>query len=71
VHRVTDREKEMITARLKGKVTPDHRLELKVPRSVPPGGVEVILLRESPEPRKTQTRKLNPNIHPAAGLWAD
>jgi len=62
----------MIAAKLKGTVTEDHRLELKVPRSIPPGEVEVVVLH--PEPAKKpqyQARKLNPNVHPAAGMWAN
>jgi hypothetical protein len=62
----------MIAAKLKGTVTKDHRLELKVPRSVPPGEVEVIVLYpEPPEKPKYRARKLNPNVHPAAGIWAN
>ena len=62
----------MIAAKLKGTVTKDYRLELKVPRSVPPGEVEVIILRpELPQKPKSRARRLNPNVHPAAGIWAD
>ncbi len=61
----------MIAAKLKGTVTKDYRLELKVPRSVPPGEVEVIILRpELPQKPKSRARRLNPNVHPAAGIWA-
>jgi hypothetical protein len=39
----------MIAVKLKGTVTKDHRLELTIPSSVPPGEVEVIVLHlESP-----------------------
>jgi len=63
---------DMIAAKLKGTVTKDYRLELKVPRSIPPGEVEVIVLHPEPSKKpKSRARKLNPNIHPAAGLWAD
>lgn len=62
----------MIAAKLKGTVTKDYRLELKVPRSVPPGEVEVIILHSGPpEKPRSLARKPNPNIHPAAGMWAD
>lgn len=62
----------MIAAKLKGTVTKDYRLELKVPRSVPPGEVEVIILRpQLPQKPKSRARSLNPNVHPAAGIWAD
>ena len=62
----------MIATKLKGVITKDHRLELVVPRSVPPGDVEVIVLRAEPsvQPR-ARTRKLSGERHPAAGLWAD
>ena len=62
----------MIAAKLKGTVTKDYRLELTVPRSVPPGEVEVIVLHpEVSGTSRVRTRRLNPNAHPAAGLWAD
>ena len=62
----------MIAAKLKGTVTKDSRLELKVPRSIPPGEVEVIVLHsQRPEKSRALARKPNPNFHPAAGIWAD
>jgi hypothetical protein len=62
----------MLAAKLKGIVTADHRLELTVPASIPPGEVEIIiLLPEQPKKPKGRARKLDPNVHPAAGLWAD
>jgi hypothetical protein len=62
----------MIAAKLKGTVTKNHRLELTVPHSMPPGEVEVIVLSPVPsEASISQTRRLNPNSHPAAGMWAD
>lgn len=62
----------MIAAKLKGTVTKDYRLELKVPRSIPPGEVEVIILHLEPsEKPKSRMRRLNPNVHPAAGMWAN
>lgn len=62
----------MIATKLKGIVTKNHRLELKVPNSVPPGEVEVIVLSPvSSETSTSQVRRLDPNSHPAAGMWAD
>ena len=61
----------MIATRLKGTVTEDRRLEVKVPRSVPPGEIDVILIREPPQPRRRPSRGKATNSHPAAGLWSD
>ena len=62
----------MLAAKLKGLVTEDHRLELTIPPSIPPGEVEIIILHpEQPKKPKGRTRKSDPNVHPAAGLWAD
>jgi hypothetical protein len=62
----------MFAAKLKGMVTEDHRLELTIPSSIPPGEVEIIILHpEQPEKPKVRARKVDPNVHPAAGLWAD
>jgi hypothetical protein len=61
----------MIARCLKGTVTEDRRLEVKVPRSVPPGRIDVILIREPPERRRRPRGKPNSNVHPAAGLWSD
>ncbi|MEE8301650.1 MAG: hypothetical protein V3S24_04350 [Candidatus Tectomicrobia bacterium] len=62
----------MIAVKLKGPVTRDHRLELQIPPSVPPGEVEIIVLHpetvHKPRPRAGKPR---PDVHPAAGLWAD
>jgi hypothetical protein len=38
----------MIAVKLKGTVTKDHRLELTIPPSIPPGEVEVIVLHPEP-----------------------
>ena len=44
----------MLAAKLKGMVTEDHRLELTIPSSIPPGEVEIIILHpEQPEKPKT------------------
>jgi hypothetical protein len=62
----------MIAVKLKGTVTKDHRLELTVPPSVPPGEVEVIVLHPEPPPgARVRGHKQSPAVHPAAGLWAD
>ena len=62
----------MIAVKLKGTVTKDHRLELTIPSSVPPGEVEVIVLHPEPPPRSRVRGHQQPlTVHPAAGLWAD
>jgi hypothetical protein len=62
----------MLAAKLKGMVTEDHRLELTIPSSIPPGEVEIfILYPEQSKKPKGRARKSDPNVHPAAGLWAD
>jgi hypothetical protein len=62
----------MIAVKLKGTVTKDHRLELTIPPSVPPGEVEVIVLHPEPPPRsRVRGHKQPPTAHPAAGMWAD
>lgn len=62
----------MIAAKLKGKVTADHRLQLTVPSSIPPGEVEIIVLRSEPQKKaESRARKLSSHVHPAAGVWAD
>ena len=61
----------MLAAKLKGMMTEDHRLELTIPSSIPPGEVEIIILHpEQPEKPKTHARKVDPNVHPAADLWS-
>jgi hypothetical protein len=67
-----ERISHMLAAKLKGMVTEDHRLELTLPSSIPPGEVEIIILHpEQPKKPKARVRKSDPNVHPAAGLWAD
>lgn len=62
----------MIAVKLKGMVTRDHRLELQMPPSVPPGEVEIIVLHPEPvHASRPRARKQRPDVHPAAGLWAD
>lgn len=59
----------MYRTRLKGRITPDRRLVVDVPRDVPSGDVDVILLQSSANELKEHRtrRKLN---HPAFGIWA-
>jgi hypothetical protein len=62
----------MIAVKLKGTVTKDHRLELTIPPSVPPGEVEVIVLHPaSPPGPRVRGHKQAATFHPAAGMWAD
>lgn len=61
----------MLAARLRGTVTKDYRLKVTIPRSVPPGDVEVILLQPEGEAKGRRRRTLRASAHPAAGMWAD
>jgi hypothetical protein len=62
----------MIAVKLKAMVTKDHRLELTLPPSVPPGEVEVIVLHREPLPScRNRGRTQPPTFHSAAGMWAD
>jgi hypothetical protein len=62
----------MIAVKLKGTVTQDHRLELTIPPSIPPGEVEVIVLHSEPPPGpRARGHKQAATLHPAAGMWAD
>jgi hypothetical protein len=62
----------MIAVKLKGTVTKDHRLELTIPPSIPPGEVEVIVLHPEPSAGgRVRGHKQSPAVHPAAGLWVD
>jgi hypothetical protein len=61
----------MIAVKLKGTVTKDHRLELTIPPSVPPGEVEVIVLHPEPSGPRVRGHKQAATFHPAAGMWAD
>lgn len=60
----------MLATKLKGTITKNRRLELVVPRSLPPGDVEVIVLRAEPAERP-RARRVGAQPHPAAGIWAD
>ena len=62
----------MMAVKLKGTMTVDHRLELTMPSSVPPGEVEVIILHTERRAKpKGRVRQPDPHVHPAAGIWAD
>jgi len=62
----------MMAVKLKGTVTVDHRLELTMPLSVPPGEVEVIILHTERRAKpKRRVRQPDPHMHPAAEIWAD
>ena len=56
----------MIATRLKGTVTEDRRLEVKLPRSVRPGEVDVILIREPQESRRGRSGRTS-TPRPACG----
>jgi hypothetical protein len=60
----------MHAAKVIGTITKDHRLQVRLPRSVRPGEVEVILLQPEPLP-KLRGGKRAATVHPAAGIWAD
>jgi len=62
----------MLAVKLKGTVTADHRLEITMPSTVPPGEVEVIILHAERRAKpKGHVRLADPHAHPAAGMWAD
>jgi hypothetical protein len=62
----------MIAVKRTGTVTKDHRLELTIPPSVPPGEVAGIVLSLEPPPRaRVRGPQQPPMVHPAAGMWAD
>lgn len=58
----------MLATKLKGQITRDRRLVVRIPRDMETGAVEVILLRESPQPAKRRARR--GTTHPAFGIWA-
>ncbi len=59
----------MLVVKLKGRVTPDRRLVVRLPRSISPGSVQVIVLatRATPPPRRKGRGKVD---HPGFGIWA-
>ena len=60
----------MLATRLKGTVTTDHQLVVKLPKSVSTGEVEVILLHQRSEPGLKKVAGRKPQ-HPAFGMWAN
>ena len=62
----------MFAVKLKGQITPDRQLRVKLPKDIAPGAVEVIVLHEAPpEPARTPKRRTRRKAaHPAFGLWA-
>ncbi len=63
----------MVAVKLKGHITPDRKLSVKLPKDITPGEVEVILLHEAPtKPMKAPRRRArHKEAHPAFGIWAD
>ena len=63
----------MLAVKLKGQITSDRKLKVKLPKDIEPGAVEVIVLHEAPLlPAKTRTgRARRKTAHPAFGIWAD
>lgn len=57
----------MVPVKLKGKITNDKRLVVKLPKAIQAGAVEVILFSDVPEVKRTARKKTS---HPAFGLWA-
>jgi len=65
----------MVAVKLKGHITSDRKLSVKLPKDITPGEVEVILLHEAPtKPVRTRTpkrRARRKETHPAFGIWAN
>ena len=63
----------MFAVKLKGQITPDRQLRVKLPRDIAPGEVEVIVLHETPiKPAQAPKRRTRRKVtHPAFGLWAN
>ena len=57
----------MVPVKLKGKITNDKRLVVKLPKAIQSGAVEVILFSDAPEVRRSAYKKTS---HPAFGMWA-
>lgn len=58
----------MLATKLKGQITRDRRLVVRIPRDMKTGTVEVILLHLSSPSTKGRTRR--GSAHPAFGIWA-
>lgn len=60
----------MQATRLKGTITADHLLMIKLPKNLPAGEVEVILLKQK-KTAASPKKLLKPmQCHPAFGMWA-
>ncbi len=59
----------MLAVKLKGRVTSDRRLVVKLPEDIEPGTVEVIVLHEKPAPA-SEPRARRKATHPGFGIWA-
>jgi hypothetical protein len=58
----------MIVNRLRGEITADRKLIVRLPKDVTPGAVDVIIL---PVPsRKSVRRSRRASTHPAFGTWS-
>ena len=58
----------MFATKLKGQITRDRQLVVRIPREMATGTVEVILLQLSPQSLKRRARR--GAAHPAFGIWA-
>jgi hypothetical protein len=58
----------MLATKLKGQITRDRRLVVRVPRDMETGTVEVILLHVASPATKRRARRVA--THPAFGIWA-
>ncbi len=59
----------MLALKLKGQITADRQLVVKLPKNVAPGAVDVILLHEAPLQAPIRRARRKP-AHPAFGIWA-
>lgn len=59
----------MLAVKLKGRVTSDRRLVVKLPEDIEPGTVEVIVLHEKSTPA-SEPRARRKAAHPGFGIWA-
>ncbi len=58
----------MIATKLKGQITRDRRLVVRIPRDMATGAVEIIVLHLSAQPVRRRAR--HGSGHPAFGIWA-
>lgn len=58
----------MIVNRLRGEITADRKLVVRLPKDMAPGAVDVIIL---PVPAAKSSRRTRRSpAHPAFGIWA-